>query len=182
MKKLGLLVLSLMVAFVLAACAPAADAMAHNDAMAGEDAMAEKDAMAGDAMMEASYTATLSGAAEVPPVETAATPATDAKAGDVADATKPAGDAAKKQKSDDELKAEREKAWRDKLAQANLESTRLQGRADVLQRALNDLSTNLYGSTRATQASELEQVQLELAATRKSVEDLQEEGRRNGYR
>ena len=70
MKKLGLLVLSLMVAFVLAACAPAADAMAHNDAMAGEDAMAEKDAMAGDAMMEASYTATLSGAAEVPTVET----------------------------------------------------------------------------------------------------------------
>jgi CHRD domain len=73
MKKLGLFVLSLIVAFVLAACAPAADSMAHNDAMAGEDAMAEKDAMAGDAMMEASYTATLAGAAEVPPVETAAT-------------------------------------------------------------------------------------------------------------
>jgi CHRD domain len=61
MKKLGLLVLSLIVVFVLAACAPAADAMAGEDAMAG------------DAMMEASYTATLAGAAEVPPVETAAT-------------------------------------------------------------------------------------------------------------
>jgi hypothetical protein len=47
MKKFSLIVLSLVVAFVLVACAPAA--------------------MGGD------YTATLSGASEVPPVETAAT-------------------------------------------------------------------------------------------------------------
>lgn len=66
MKKLGLLGLSLVVAFVLGACAPAADSMAQGDAMAEGE-------MAGDAMMEASYSATLSGTAEVPAVETAAT-------------------------------------------------------------------------------------------------------------
>ncbi len=113
---------------------------------------------------------------------TAAPAAADSKAVAAADAAKPAGDAAQKEKTDDELKAEREKAWRDKLTQANAEITRLQSRADDLQRALNDLSQNLYGSTRARQASELEQVQKTLAASRKSLEDLQEEGRRSGYR
>lgn len=120
------------------------------------------------------------GGASAPAIETPTTP--DPKAEAAADASKPAGDAAKKEKTDDELKAERQKAWRDKLAQVNAESARLQSRADDLQRALNDLSQNLYGSTRASQASELEQVQQKLAASLKSAEDLQEEGRRNGYR
>lgn len=122
------------------------------------------------------------GGTSAPATATPATGATDSKATTAADTAKPAGDAAKKEKTDDELKAEREKAWRDKLAQANAEITRLQSRADELQRALNDLSQNLYGSTRASQASELEQVQQKLAASRKSLEDLQEEGRRNSYR
>jgi hypothetical protein len=112
----------------------------------------------------------------------AAPAAADSKATTAAEAAKPAGDAAQKEKTDDELKAERERVWRDKLTQANAEITRLQSRADDLQRALNDLSQNLYGSTRARQASELEQVQQALAASRKSLEDLQEEGRRSGYR
>ncbi len=121
------------------------------------------------------------GGASAPATETSTTPP-DPKAAAAADASKPPGDAAKKEKTDDELKAEREKAWRDKLAQLNAEIARLQGRADDLQRALNDLSQNLYGSTRASQASELEQVQQKLAASRKSAEELQEEGRRNSYR
>jgi len=120
------------------------------------------------------------GGASAPATEAPTTP--DPKAAAAADVSKPAGDAAKKEKTDDELKAEREKAWRDKLAQVTAESARLQSRADDLQRALNDLSQNLYGSTRASQASELEQVQQKLAASLKSAEDLQEEGRRNGYR
>jgi len=121
-------------------------------------------------------------ATDAPATGAPAAAAADSKATTAADAAKPAGDAAQKEKTDDELKAEREKAWRDKLTQANAEITRLQSRADDLQRALNDLSQNLYGSTRATQASELEQVQKKLAASRKSLEDLQEEGRRNSYR
>jgi hypothetical protein len=89
---------------------------------------------------------------------------------------------AKKEKTEDELRAEREAAWRERVGKANAEITRLQDRADALQRALNDLTQNLYGSTRQAQANELEQVQTQLTAARKGLEDLQEEGRRNGYR
>jgi CHRD domain len=64
MKKLVLIGLSLVVTFILAACAPAA--------MKDGDAMMEGDAMDSE-MMEASFNATLSGAMEVPAVETAAT-------------------------------------------------------------------------------------------------------------
>lgn len=91
-------------------------------------------------------------------------------------------DPAKKEKTEDELRAEREAAWREKVVKATAEVGRLQARADALQTALNDLTQNLYGSTRQTQAAELEQVQSQLAAARKNVEDLQEEGRRSSYR
>lgn len=121
------------------------------------------------------------GGVGAPASETQAT-ADDPKEAAAGDVAKPAGDAAKQEKSEDEQKAEREKAWRDKLDKTNAEITRLQTRADDLQRALNDLTQNLYGSTRARQASELEQVQQQLATSRKGLEDLQEEGRRNGYR
>jgi len=122
------------------------------------------------------------GSASAPASDAATSSSAEAKTTAAEDAAKPAGDAAKKEKTDDELKAEREKAWRDKLAQANAEIAKLQARADDLQRALNDLSQNLYGSTRAAQASELEQIQQKLTGSRKSLEDLQEEGRRSGYR
>lgn len=109
--------------------------------------------------------------------------ATDPKAAGTpaaADAAKT--DPAKKEKTEDEQKAERETAWREKVTKATAEVTRLQARADLLQTALNDLSQNLYGSTRQAQAAELEQVQGQLQTARKSLEDLQEEGRRNSYR
>jgi hypothetical protein len=115
-----------------------------------------------------------------PAVEAAATDPKAAGAPAAADAAK--ADPAKKEKTEDELKAERETAWRDKVTKANAEVTRLQARADVLQTALNDLTQNLYGSTRQAQAAELELVQGQLAVARKGLEDLQEEGRRNGYR
>jgi hypothetical protein len=112
-------------------------------------------------------------------VEDAAKPAA---AGDAAKADGTKADPAKKEKSEDEQRAERETAWRDRVTKANAEVARLSARADALQFALNDLSQNLYGSTRQNQAAELEQVQGQLAAARKSVEDLQDEGRRNNYR
>ena len=116
---------------------------------------------------------------------TVAEQATDPKTGAPADAAK--GDAAKadpakKEKTEDELKAERSTAWRDKVTKANADIAKLQARADQLQLALNDLSQNLYGSTRQSQASELEQVKGQLATAQKGLEDLQDEGRRNGYR
>ncbi len=113
-------------------------------------------------------------------VVTADVPAADAKPADAPDAAK--ADPAKKEKTEDELKTERQTAWREKVTKTGADITRLQSRADLLQTALNDLSQNLYGSTRQSQAAELEQVQGQLAVARKALEDLQEEGRRNGYR
>jgi len=89
---------------------------------------------------------------------------------------------AKKEKTEEELKAERENAWRDRVTKQNAEIGRLSTRADALQLALNDLTQNIYGSTRQAQAAELEQVQGQLATARKGLEDLQDEGRRNNYR
>jgi CHRD domain len=70
MKKLGLIVLSLVAAFVLGACAPAA---MEDHAMDAGDKMADDKMGSDHAMMAGSYAATLSGANEVPAVETAAT-------------------------------------------------------------------------------------------------------------
>jgi hypothetical protein len=164
-------------AFVLAAVPSSAQSLA--ELAAREKERRSKAKSAGKMYTESDLG---KGGASAAATDAAATPAAEAKTTTATDAAKPSGDAAKKEKTDDELKAEREKAWRDKLAQANAESARLQARADDLQRALNDLSQNLYGSTRAAQASELEQVQQKLADSRKSLEELQEEGRRNGYR
>lgn len=90
--------------------------------------------------------------------------------------------AGKKEKTPEELKAEQEKAWRDKVQKANEEIANLTTRIDALQNAVNDLSQNLYGSMRSSQLAELEQARQKLAATKQSLSDLEEEGRRSGYR
>lgn len=95
---------------------------------------------------------------------------------------KDAKDGAPKPKTEDEIRADQEKAWRDRLAKANEDVTRLGGQVDTAQRALNDSSQNLYGSGRASQVSRLEDAKRQLADAQKSVADLQEEGRRSSYR
>jgi hypothetical protein len=89
---------------------------------------------------------------------------------------------AEKPKTEDELRAERETDWRDRQQKAQEDVTRLSAEADRLQSALNDISQNLYGSTRTGLLNRLDQAQKELAAARQKVADLQEEGRRNRYR
>lgn len=99
-----------------------------------------------------------------------------------AGAPKEAKDGAPKPKTEDEVRAEQEKAWRDRLAKANEDVTRLNGQIEVMQRGLNDVSQNLYGPARTAQANRLDDARGQLAAAQKSVADLQEEGRRAGYR
>jgi hypothetical protein len=107
------------------------------------------------------------GAAEAPPAD-GATPA----------ATTPA----KAEKTEDELRAEAEAKWRDRVQKAQAEVTRLNTEANALQTSLNDLSQNLYGSNRTATMNRLDEVKKQLAAAQQSVSDLEEEGRRSRFR
>ena len=89
---------------------------------------------------------------------------------------------APKPKTEDEVRAEKEKAWRDRLTKANEDVSKLTGQVDTMQRALNDASQNLYGQGRASQVARLEEAKGQLATAQRSVADLQEEGRRSSYR
>jgi hypothetical protein len=87
-----------------------------------------------------------------------------------------------KEKTEEELRAEAEAAWRQRLQKAREDVTRLNAEAAQLQTSLNDLSQNLYGTTRTGMMSRLEEVKKQLSAAQQSVSDLEEEGRRSRYR
>jgi hypothetical protein len=89
---------------------------------------------------------------------------------------------AEKPKTEDEIRAEQEKAWRDRLEHFQTEVTRLTGVVDSLQRDLGDLTAPLYGGSRTSLINRLDAAQKSLAEARQQVEALQEEGRRNRYR
>ncbi len=120
-----------------------------------------------------------SGSGEAAAAPAAAGAAAGPGAGDAPAAAAPGG---AKQKTPEEMRAEQEKAWRDRLQKANEGVATTQQRVDTLQRALNDLSQNLYGATRTQQLQQMEQAQNQLVQLRQQVADLQEEGRRNGWR
>ena len=85
-------------------------------------------------------------------------------------------------KSDDELRAEREKAWRERFQQANDDVTRLTAEVERLQYGLNDLSQNLYGAGRRAQIARLEDAKGQLVAAHQALENLEEEARRASFR
>lgn len=99
------------------------------------------------------------------------------------EAPAPAGAAApNKPKTEDELRAEQEQAWREKLKQAQEERQRLIEAQGKIQANLNDLTGNIYGAQRTTLLTLLDKTKAELQATDQQIEALQEEGRRNRYR
>lgn len=85
-------------------------------------------------------------------------------------------------KTDDEIRADQEKAWRDRLQQAQEEVTRLSGIVDGLQRDLGDATVGVYGAGRAKMITRMDEAQKMLAAAKQKVDDLQEEGRRSRFR
>ena len=89
---------------------------------------------------------------------------------------------AKPEKTEDELRAEAEANWRDRVQKARTEVSRLNTEANALQTSINDLSQNLYGSNRTATLNRLEEVKKQLAAAQQSVADLEEEGRRSRFR
>jgi hypothetical protein len=107
--------------------------------------------------------------------EPGAEPAKPAAAGQPAAAKPP-------EKTEDELRQEQAQAWREKLQKANEEVGRLTAQADRLQRGLNDLTGNIYGSARSETLRQLEDTKAKLAAAQQQVADLQEEGRRSRFR
>jgi len=87
-----------------------------------------------------------------------------------------------KVKTEDELRAEAEAKWRERLQKAEADVTRLTSEASQIQLALNDLSQNLYGNTRTGLLARMDEVNKDLATAKQSVTDLQEEGRRSQFR
>lgn len=87
-----------------------------------------------------------------------------------------------KEKTPDEIRAEQENDWRQRIQQARDEETRLAAQLDRLQQSLNDLAGPLYGSSRASLMTQFETTKADLAAARQKVADLEEEGRRSAYR
>lgn len=89
---------------------------------------------------------------------------------------------AEKPKTEEELRAEAEKAWRDKLQHFQNEVTRLEGVVASLRTDLGDLTGPLYGGSRTALLNRMEEAQKSLAAAKQQVADIEEEGRRNRYR
>lgn len=115
-----------------------------------------------------------------------APPGSAAASEPAAPAAAPAGTAgaagAAKEKGAEEVRAEQEKAWRQRVQQAQNDIAKAQQQIDTLQRSLSDLSGNLYGASRTQQLTQLEQAQKQLATSRQQLSDLEEEGRRNAWR
>jgi hypothetical protein len=92
------------------------------------------------------------------------------------------GASAKKEKSEDELRAEAQTAWRKKLDAANAEMSQAQGLVTQIQAELNDTSGGVYTPRRAGLQTQLDDARKRQANAEQSVSALSEEGRRNGWR
>jgi hypothetical protein len=97
---------------------------------------------------------------------------------------KVAGDKAgeKKEKTPDEERAERQADWHKRLDQAQKDVGTWSADVDRIQAVLNDSTQPQYGAGRAAKVEALETAKKNLAAANQTLSDLQEEGRRNGYR
>jgi hypothetical protein len=92
------------------------------------------------------------------------------------------GAAAEKPPTEEEAFQAAQKAWQEKLAAAQSDVTNWTGEVARIQGALNDNTGPLYGPGRAARADSLENAKRQLAAAQTTLENLQEEGRRNRYR
>jgi hypothetical protein len=92
------------------------------------------------------------------------------------------GKAAPKEKTPDELRAEQEAAWRERLAAAEKEVAYNKGEVTRLQASLDDTTGGVYTPRRAGLQSSLEQAQRALADSQTKLAGIQEEGRRNSFR
>jgi hypothetical protein len=114
--------------------------------------------------------------------EVAATASSEQAGGTAAPAANPAGGpAAPPQKTEDELRAEQQAQWRQKLLEAQANVASLRTRQEQIQAELND-TRSIYGPNRASLVGHLERTKTALAQAEQTVANLEEEGRRNRYR
>jgi hypothetical protein len=90
--------------------------------------------------------------------------------------------AAEKPPTEEEAFEAAQTAWRAKLTAAQSDVTNWTGEVARIQGALNDNTSPMYGGGRAARADSLENAKRQLAAATTTLENLQEEGRRNRYR
>jgi hypothetical protein len=99
------------------------------------------------------------------------------------DAAKPAEGAApaKAEKSEDEKRAEANAAWRKSLDDQNKIAANYRDMISKLQNDLNDTS-GLYSSRRTTIENLLNETKVKLSEAEAKIADIEEQGRRAGYR
>jgi hypothetical protein len=103
--------------------------------------------------------------------------------GQAAQPGQPAGQpGAKKEKTEEEVQAEQQKAWRDQVQKANDEVKRLTDLVARMEADAGDLTGPLYGASRQNLMNRLDEAKKQLAAARQNLENLTEQGRRQGFR
>jgi hypothetical protein len=115
-------------------------------------------------------------AAAEPGVETAV------PAGRATEAAVPALAPAKNEKSEEEIRAEGMAAWRKKLDAAHEQVRIRQENIKKIQTDLNDLTGGIYGNRRLEVLKLMENEKAALAKAQASIEQLEDEGRRNAWR
>jgi hypothetical protein len=93
-----------------------------------------------------------------------------------------AGSPKEAEKTEEELLAERQTAWRDKLKQAQEYRDKLAASTQEIETSLGSMGAQPYGSARARTLAQLEETKGKLADVEREIEALQDEGRRNRYR
>jgi DNA repair exonuclease SbcCD ATPase subunit len=89
---------------------------------------------------------------------------------------------AQKPKTEEDARAEQEKAWRERLKKAQDDVQRLTQAVEAVQKHLGDITGNLYGSQRTTLLAELDKLKAEQQTAQQQVAALEEEGRRSRFR
>jgi hypothetical protein len=87
-----------------------------------------------------------------------------------------------KEKTEDEKKAEASAAWRKSLDASNKAASTYRDQIAKIQNDLNDTSGGLYSNRRTTLLGFLDDTKKKLADEEAKIADLEDQGRRNGYR
>lgn len=86
------------------------------------------------------------------------------------------------EKTEDEIRAEEQAAWREQLEAAEADRQRIDEEIATVQRALNDNTVNMYGSARQQRLQRLEEAKALKAEVEQRIAALEQEGRRNRFR
>ena len=89
---------------------------------------------------------------------------------------------AQKPKTEEELRAEQEQAWRERLKKAQAEVQRVTLALETVNRSLSDMTGNLYGAQRTTLLAEADKLKIEQQVVQQQLAAVEEEGRRSRFR